>query len=107
MRKSIITGAAVAASLALAGTASADTVTATNFDDFTDGTVNDQGRWQAVNTNVDQAVVPVDGGKALRISNAFTSGSFGDMPHSVPVTRPASENDANNRLVNEFQIQAP
>ena len=51
--------------------------------------------------------MPVDGGKALRISNAFTSGSFGDMPHSVPVTRPASENDANNRLVNEFTIQAP
>lgn len=106
MRKSIISGAAVAASLALAGTASADTVT-TTFDDFTDGTVDSQGGWQAVNTNVDQAVVPAGGGKALRISNAFTSGSFGDMPHSVPVTRPASENDANNRLVNEFTIQAP
>ena len=106
MRKSIIIGAAVAASLAVAGTAQADVVT-TNFDGFDVGSVDKQGGWQAANHLVDQSVVPVADGKALRISNAATFGSFGDMPHSVPVTRPASENDANNMLVNEFTIQAP
>lgn len=106
MRKSIIAGGAITATLALAGTAQADTVT-TNFDGFSDGSVDGQGGWQAVNTGVDQAVVPVSGGKALRISNAETFGSFGDMPHSAPVMRPASENDANNVLTNEFTIQAP
>jgi hypothetical protein len=101
LRKSIIIGAAVAASLAVAGTAQADVVT-TNFDGFNDGSVDKQGGWQADNVHVDQSVVPVADGKALRVF-----GSFGDMPHSVPVTRPASENDANNMLVNEFTIQAP
>jgi hypothetical protein len=106
LRKSITAGAAITATLALAGTAQADTVT-TNFDGFTDGSVNNQDGWQAINTQVDQGVVPVPGGKALRVSNAATFGSFGDMPHSVPVTRPASENDANNVLINEFTVQAP
>ena len=106
MRKSIIAGAAITASLALAGTAQADTVT-TTFDGFTDGTVNGQGGWLAANTNVDQDVVPVAGGKALRISNAFFSGSFGDMPHSKPVLKPAGENEAANVLVNTFTIEAP
>jgi Collagen triple helix repeat (20 copies) len=106
LRKSITAGAAITATLALAATAQADTVT-TNFDGFTDGSVNNQDGWQAVNPQVDQAVVPVAEGKALRVSNAATFGSFGDMPHSVPVTRPASENDANNVLINEFTIQAP
>ena len=106
MRKSIITGAAVTASLALAGTAHADTVT-TTFDGFADGSVHNQGGWLAANTQVDQDVVPVAPGKALRISNAVTFGSFGDMPHSKPVTKPAGEDEATNRLVNEFTIQAP
>ena len=106
MRKSIIAGGAITASLALAGTAQADTVT-TAFDGFTDGTVNGQGGWLASNTNVDQDVVPVAGGNALRISNAFFSGSFGDMPHSTPVLKPAGENQAANVLVNTFTIAAP
>ena len=49
----------------------------------------------------------VDGGKALRISNAITSGSFGDMTFSKPVVNAASETNGNNVLVNEFTIQAP
>jgi hypothetical protein len=106
LRKSIIAGAALTASLALAGTAQADTVT-TDFDGFDDGSVHNQGGWLAANTNVDQDVVPVAVGKALRISNAFTSGSFSDMPHSKPVAKRAGENEATNRLVNEFTIQAP
>ena len=70
MRKLII-GTALALSLAFAGTAQADTVT-TTFDGFTDGTVNGQDGWKVAGP-YDQAVVPVSGGKALRISNAVTA----------------------------------
>ena len=82
MRK-LIMGAAVALPLVFAGTAQADTVT-TTFDGFADGSVNNQGGWLA-NATYDQAVVPVAGGKALRISNAVTDGSFAGMPYSAPV----------------------
>ncbi len=55
----------------------------------------------------DVAVTPVAAGKALRVSNAVTSGSFGDMLHSKPVTKPAGENEGNNVLINEFTFTAP
>jgi hypothetical protein len=106
LRRSIITaGTALALSLAIAGTAQADTVT-TTFDGFADGSVNDQDGWKATGP-YDQDVVGVVGGKALRISNAITAGSFGDMTFSKPVTKPASETDAANVLVNEFTVKAP
>ncbi len=103
MRK-LIMGAAVALPLAFAGTAQADTVT-TSFDSFTDGTVNNQGGWTA--GAYDQAVVPFGTGKALRISNAITDGSFAFMPYSTPVIHAAGENEGNNVLTNEFTFKAP
>lgn len=106
MRKCIITGSAVTLSLAFAGAAQADTVS-TTFDSFALGSVNGQNGWLATNPNVDQEIVDVNGHKKLRVSNAFTSGSFGDMPHSKPVLKPAGENEATNVLVNEFTLQAP
>jgi hypothetical protein len=111
MRKSIIAGAAITASFALAGTAQASSpsnpVMMTTFDGFDLGTVNGQDGWLAPNTNVDQDVIDVEGDKKFRISNAFFSGSFGDMPHSKPVLKPAGENEAANVLVNKFTIKAP
>ena len=104
MRKLAI-GAAVALPLVFAGTAQADTVT-TTFDGFADGTVNGQDGWKVAGP-YDQEVVGVPGGKALRISNAVTAGSFSDMTFSKPVTKPASENDAANVLTNEFTLKAP
>jgi hypothetical protein len=101
----LIPGAALALSLAFAGTAQADTVT-TTFDGFADGSVNNKGGW-LVDSKYDQSVVPVAGGKALRVSNAVTSSSFGDMLHSAPITKAAGENEANNVLVNEFTVKAP
>jgi hypothetical protein len=101
----MIAGAAITASLALAGTAQADMVN-TDFDSFTDGTVNNQGGW-TVGATYDQAVVPVADGKALRISNEVTDGSFSGMPYSTPVVNKAGENEANNVLVNEFKFTAP
>jgi len=95
--------AAVALSLALAGSAQADSTT-TTFDGFNTGSVNGQDGWKATGP-YDQEVVDVAGGKALRISNATTSGSFGDMPYSKPV-EPAGESAANSVLVNEFTFRS-
>jgi hypothetical protein len=103
-KRSIIAGAAAALSLAVAGTAQADTNT-TTFDSFDNGSVDGQDGWKAPGP-YDQAVVPVPGGKALRVSNIVTSGSFSDMPHSKPVTHAAGENEANNVLVNEFTLSS-
>ena len=83
----------------LQGTASADTNT-TTFDGFADGSVSGQFGWKATGP-YDQEVVNAGAGKALRISNADTSGSFSDMPYSAPVD-PAGENAANNVLTNEL-----
>jgi hypothetical protein len=101
----MIAGAAITASLALAGTAQADMVN-TTFDSFTDGTVGGQSEWTA-DTKYDQAVVPYAGGKALRISNEVFDGSFAGMPYSAPVSHAAGENEGNNVLVNEFKFKAP
>jgi hypothetical protein len=117
MRRTIIAGAALTASLALAGTAQADTVTTTfdgpeklangtNGPDWVTGSVNGQYGWTATNSQVDQSVVGVNGNRKLRVSNAYTVGSFGDMPHSKPVLKAAGENEATNVLVNEFTIQS-
>ena len=84
MRKTITAGTALALVLAFAGTASADTNT-TTFDGFADGSVSGQFGWKATGP-YDQEVVNAGAGKALRISNADTSGSFSDMPYSAPVS---------------------
>ncbi len=105
MRKLMTAGTALALSLAFAATASADTTT-TTFDSFVDGSVNGQGNWTA-DAKYDQAVVDALGGKALRISNAVTDGSFAGMPYSAPVANAAGESEANNVLVNEFKFKAP
>ena len=89
MRKSTIAGAAIMASLALAGTAQADSVTTPNVG------------WTTTNPSFDQGVM----GTGFRMSNAFQAGSFGDQPHSKPVLKPAGENEAMNVLVNEFTVK--
>ena len=106
MRKLMTASTALALSLAFAGAASADSNT-TTFEDFTNGKLNGQGNWTA-DAKYDQAVVDVpSGGKALRISNETTDGSFAGMPYSAPVAVAAGENEANNVLVNEFKVAAP
>jgi len=105
MRKIMTAGTALALSLAFAGAASADTNT-TTFDGFADGSVDGQDGWKAAGP-YDQAVVPVAGGKALRISNEVTDGGFAGMPYSKPVAHAAGEGEGMNVLTNEFTIQAP
>lgn len=52
----------------------------TTFDSFNAGSVDGQGGWNVSNAALDQAVVDLGGGnKVLRLSNAVTSGGFGDQ----------------------------
>lgn len=57
-----------------------------DFEGMSLGSVNGQDGWSATNSNIDQEVADTgSGNQALRISNAYTSGSFGDQvftPHS-------------------------
>ena len=117
MRKFMTAGTTLALSFAFAATAQADTVT-TTFDGpekladgsfglpWAAGPLNNQYGWK-VAPQYDVAVAPVEGGQALRVSNAVTANSFGDMLHSKPVLKPAGENEATNVLVNEFKFTAP
>lgn len=69
-----------AALLALGAQAVPIMTSTTNFDTFTNGTVNGQGGWAVSNPAFNQAVVDLGGGnKALKITNTVTSGSFGDQ----------------------------
>ena len=85
MRKTIM-GTALALSLAVAGTAQANTVQS-DFESFHLGSVDGQAGWKATSTTLDQEVVNTgtEAGNSLRISNAFVADSFADMPYSAPV----------------------
>jgi hypothetical protein len=103
----LIPGAALALSLAFAGTAQAAPSDMQSFDGLTPGTIDSQAGW-TVGAKYDTEVTSVDKGQAFRVSNAVTDGSFADMPFSAPVDK-ASEKvgiSANNRLTNEFTIKS-
>ena len=79
-----------------------------NFDSFNLGSVNGQGGWGGqtppgipINSSLDQAVVtnniyPTFGCQSLRMSDAYTSDSFGDQIFSPSVANEAGETDALN-----------
>jgi uncharacterized repeat protein (TIGR01451 family) len=68
------------------------------------GTVNGQDSWKSTGS-FDQGVVandygfPTFGAKTFRISNAITSGSFGDQTFVKPAANEAGETDASNHGV--------
>jgi hypothetical protein len=74
----------------------AETVGPTDFESFTLGSVNGQNGWSCAGS-YDVAVVANSGApatfgtKSLRISNAFTTGSFGDQTFSAPLANEAGE----------------
>lgn len=74
----------------------AETVADTTFDTFNLGNVNAQNAWKSTGT-FDQEVVTniygytTFGCKSLRISNAITSGSFGDQTFAAPLTNSVGE----------------
>ena len=75
--------------------------TISSFDTFNNGTVNGQQGWSSTGP-FDQAIVSNTYGhdsfgcKSLRISNAVTSGSFGDQTFSYSVANEAGDTDAQN-----------
>ncbi len=78
-RRAVLLGAtALWLSVGAAGAAPV-TTHSTSFTGFTPGSVNGQGGWGVSNPNFDQEVVNLSGNQALRLSNRFTSGSFGDQ----------------------------
>ncbi|MBI5288158.1 MAG: hypothetical protein HY873_04220, partial [Chloroflexi bacterium] len=81
--------------------ATADTSTI-NFDTYALGTIDGQGGWSSTGAVTgscalyDHAVAPNGGGKALRISNAVTSGCFGDQTFAKSLADEAGETSAVN-----------
>lgn len=73
----------------------------TTFDTFANGSVDGQYGWKSTG-NYDQAIVYNTYGytdfgcKSLRISNALTSGAFGDQTFSYETTNEAGETSAEN-----------
>ncbi len=71
----------------------------TTFDTFSDGSVDGQHDWKSTGS-YDQAIVdnsygyPTFGCKSLRLSNAVTTGSFGDQTFSYSTTNEAGEADS-------------
>ena len=88
-----------------------DSVSMTTFDTFATGTVNAQNSWSSTGS-YDQEVVPNTYGfeefgcKSLRISNAVTSGAFGNQTFAAPTAGTAGESSvaANNHFEAEFDI---
>ncbi|HVW67159.1 MAG TPA: LamG domain-containing protein, partial [Candidatus Peribacteraceae bacterium] len=87
--------------------------TSSSFDSFTDGSVNGQGGWKSTGP-FDQAVVDNTYGyssfgcKSLRISNAVTSGGFGNQTFAAPTADTAGESTiaSNNHFDAQFDIAA-
>lgn len=108
--------AVVAAGIVLvtAGVANADRIGPITFEaPYTVGTINGQQGWMKTGT-YDVAVAPVAsfpaasgyrfGTQALRLSNAVTSGSFGDQAFSPGLARPAGESVHNRHFEASFRI---
>ncbi len=67
--------------IAMAGTMYATQVLFTDFEGFmTNASIDRQNGWSATNPAWDQKIVSFSGNTVWRVSNAVTSGSFGDMP---------------------------
>jgi hypothetical protein len=91
--------------LATASSAAADTVGPINFESYTVGNINGQNGWMKTGA-YDVAVANVAdfpaaagygfGTKALRSSDAFTTGAFGDQTFSPGLANEAGEGGADN-----------
>jgi hypothetical protein len=134
MRRVAIFATALALCLGIGGSVSADT-RVINFEtsqNYHPGSIQDQpgitpppagwgGQWPPgipINPAIDQTVVALwpgrpasFGNQSWRISNAYTSGTFGDMPFSPSLTDEAGETNAQNLVYsggsrkNHFEAQ--
>lgn len=102
MKRVLLAGAVLALMVVIApSSVSADTVSV-DFEPptYSVGNINGQDGWSktgAYDAAVDSSFgVPAYGTQSLRISNAITSGSFGDQTFSKPLVDEAGESDALN-----------
>src|SRR5436309_15595076 len=102
MKRLTIFAAFIVASFGLlvsfAGVAAADSVGPIDFESpaYSTGDINGQNGWLKTNPSFDVAVASVVpsygfGAQALRLSDAYTTGSFGDQTFSPGLSTPASE----------------
>lgn len=104
MRRLVLAALTVAAISVFAGPAAADTISPITFESpaYNVADINGQNGW--LNTGgFDANVVAVSGGQALQISDAMTSGSFGDQTFSPGLANPSSEL-SNQHFEASFQI---
>ena len=108
--RAIITAASalLVAGLVPVGAAHADTAGPITFEGYAIGSVDGQGGWSSTG-GYDQGVVASSrfasfGAQSLRISSAFTSGSFGDQTFSPGLTDPAGESTPQRHFDSTFQI---
>jgi len=96
---------AAAVCCVFAASAAADTVGPITFEqpDYTVGGINGQQGWSDTG-GFDAAVVSTTGGQALRISDAVTSGSFGDQTFSPGLGTRAHEGTSANGFDATFSI---
>jgi hypothetical protein len=106
----------VAFGAAFASSAKADTVGPINFEppQYTVGDINGQMGWTKLNPAFDVKVATVSafpaaakyhfGEQTLRLSDAVTSGSFGDQTFSPGLTQPAGEAPLRTRFRSSFSI---
>jgi hypothetical protein len=88
--------------------AAADTISPINFETYNTGTINGQQGWMKTGP-FDAAVKNVGqrygfGNQALRISDAVTSGSFGDQTFSPGLASPAGEAPGLKLFTASFRI---
>ena len=104
----------VAFGAAFASSAKADTVGPINFENYVVGDINGQMGWTKLNPAFDVKVATVStfpaaakyhfGEQTLRLSDAVTSGSFGDQTFSPGLTQPAGEAPLRTRFRSSFSI---
>ena len=100
---SLLAVVGVAGALLTAVPSSASAAPGQDFEGFALGSVNGQNGWTVTNPNFDFAVADTTGlyggalgSRALRVSNAVTSGSFGDQLFSQQLPNEAGETSAEN-----------
>jgi hypothetical protein len=108
MKRLIILAAMVFAALGVASYAAAETKGPITFDspDYTAGqNINGQQAWSNTGLYDANVVTLTAGGQALQISNAKTSGSFGDQTFAPLLATPAGVSPALPRFSASFSIQ--
>jgi hypothetical protein len=109
-------GVLAACGATLASTARADSIGPISFEPpaYVVGDINGQMGWTKLNPAFDVKVATVSafpaaakyhfGQQALRLSDAVTSGSFGDQTFSPGLTQPAGESPLKTRFRSSFSI---